>query len=153
MNQQKVAVNQQKVAFKIFNFLGYSETLIQKFIYLQKIFCERHGTQEIAQTVICPWVTIILSIGHFEGPTEFQLSSWWRAVSLWSITVWLWRLILLKEQWNFLQCLIWTFIHFEKIFCERVLSWYTWYSRNCSVEWTVDEKLLASDQSQFDNTD
>ena len=55
------------------------------------------------------------------------------------------------------------FVHFEKSVLERVLSYYTWYSENCSdcqmafqtdqllkSNWTVGERLLASAQSQFD---
>ena len=40
-----------------------------------------HGTQGIAQTFRWPCELITLSIGHFEGPTEVQLNSWWKAAS------------------------------------------------------------------------
>ena len=35
--------------------------------------CVTRGTEETAQTVICHCKPIILSIGHFEDPTEIQL--------------------------------------------------------------------------------
>ena len=41
-----------------------------------------------------------------------------------------WRLILYKEQWTVLQSLIFIFIHFDKIVCERVFSCSTWHSGN-----------------------
>ena len=75
-------------------------------------------TQGTVQTFMWLFEPIILSIGHFKGPAEVQ------------VTVWYCRLILLKGRWNFLRYLIWRFINFGKIFCERVLSWYTWYSGN-----------------------
>ena len=65
-------------------------------------------------TVRWPCKPIILLIGHFEGLTEVQLNSWWKAASLRSITVWWCRLILLKGQLNFLQCLIQKFIYLQK---------------------------------------
>ena len=37
-----------------------------------------------------------------------------------------------KWRWNFLQWISSKFIHLQKIFCERVLSYYAWYSRNYS---------------------
>ena len=124
-------------------------------------------TQGTVQTFMWLFEPIILSIGHFKGPAEVQVSSWWKTFSLWSIIVWYCRLILLKGRWNFLRYLIWRFINFGKIFCERVLSWYTWYSGNswdCQMalqtdhfvdrtfpesNWTVGKRMLASDQSQF----
>ena len=75
-------------------------------------------TQGTVQTFMWLFEPIILSVGHFKGPAEVQ------------VTVWYCRLILLKGRWNFLRYLIWRFINFGKIFCERVLSWYTWYSGN-----------------------
>ena len=75
-----------------------------------------YGIQEIAQTFIWSWESIILSIGYFEGPTEVQLNSWWKTVSLWSITVWYCSLILLKGHWKFLRCLISNFNDFQKTF-------------------------------------
>ena len=80
-----------------------------------------------------------------------------------------WRLNLLKGKWTFLQCLISKVIHLKKDFTDGVLSLYTGYSRNSSdcqmalwtynfvdrtfqgSNWTVGERLLGSDQSQFDN--
>ena len=37
-----------------------------------------------AQTLTWSCEPIILLIGHFEGPTEVQLNSWWKSASLWS---------------------------------------------------------------------
>ena len=67
----------------------------------------------------------------------------------------------LKKTYRFFHS---KFVHFEKSVLERVLSYYTWYSENCSdcqmafqtdqllkSNWTVGERLLASAQSQFDS--
>ena len=43
-------------------------------------------TQGTAQTFRWSCKPIILSIGHFEGPNEVQLNSWWKTVSLWPIS-------------------------------------------------------------------
>ena len=40
------------------------------------------GTQGIPENVGWPCETTILSIGHFEGPTEVQLNSWLKPASL-----------------------------------------------------------------------
>ena len=40
------------------------------------------GSQGTPETVRKPCGLIILSIGHFEGPTEGQLNSWGKTVSL-----------------------------------------------------------------------
>ena len=48
------------------------------------------GTQKTLQTVRWLCEPVILSIGHFEGPTEFQLKSWWKAASVWTrISKWM----------------------------------------------------------------
>ena len=39
-------------------------------------------TQGTAQTFRWPCEPTILSIGHFESPTEVQLNSWWKTASL-----------------------------------------------------------------------
>ena len=65
----------------------------QKKIVLKEPFddvCCTHGT---VQTVRWPCEPIVLSIGHFEDPTEVQLNSRWKAASLWSMTAWECRLI------------------------------------------------------------
>ena len=127
-----------------------------------------HGTNGTSQTVWWPCKPIILSIRHLKGPKEVQLNSWWMTVSLWSVAVWQCRLILLKGKWNLFECLIWKFIHLQKIFCGRVLNSNIWYSRNsteCQMAFsnqsfcqsdilrvqlksnlTLGERLLASDQ-------
>ena len=98
----------------------FKNLLICKIFSAKESSASTHGSQGTAQTVRWPCEPIILSIGHFEGQTEVKLSSWWRTVSLWSITVWWCRLIALKRKWNIFKWLIQKFIHLWKIFFERL---------------------------------
>ena len=47
-----------------------------------EFFASTRGAQGIAQTVRRPFEPIVLSIGHFKGPSEVQLNSWWKTFSL-----------------------------------------------------------------------
>ena len=47
-----------------------------KKIFVKEFSDHIHGIQKIAQTLRWSCEPIILSIGHFEGPTEVQLNSW-----------------------------------------------------------------------------
>ena len=47
-----------------------------KEIFVKEFSDSTYGIQEVAQTLIWSWESIILSIGYFEGPTEVQLNSW-----------------------------------------------------------------------------
>ena len=111
--------------------------LVWKLIHLEKLVsrslwmmsCCTTGTSE---TFRWPWEEIILSIRHFESPTEVQLNSWWKTVNLWSITVWYCKLILPKWQLAFFYYLISKFIHLAKKFNDRVLIKCTGESQNSS---------------------
>ena len=54
------------------------------------------SSQGIAQTVRQPYELIMLLIGHFQGPTELQVNSWWKLNNLW-LTVWNSGLFFLKH--------------------------------------------------------
>ena len=41
-----------------------------------EFLADTNSTNRTLQSVRCTWKPIILLIGHFEGPTEAQLSSW-----------------------------------------------------------------------------
>ena len=43
---------------------------------VKKFLASTHGTLGTLETVRWPCELIILSIGHFESPTEVQLNSW-----------------------------------------------------------------------------
>ena len=99
----------------------FRNSFISKELALKESLQMSCCTRRTAQALRWSCEPIILSIGHFESPTEVQLNSWWKTVSLWSITVWYFRLTLLKGHWKFLQCLILNFNTFQKNFCEGVL--------------------------------
>ena len=50
-----------------------------KKIFVKEFSDSTHGIQAIAETLRWPCEPIILSIGHFESPTEVQLNSWQKA--------------------------------------------------------------------------
>ena len=47
-----------------------------------KFLANTDRTHRILQTIRWPCEPIILSIGHFERPTEVQLNRWYKAFSL-----------------------------------------------------------------------
>ena len=53
-----------------------------KKVFLKEFSDSTHDIQGIAQTLRWPCELIILSIRHFEGPTEVQLNIWQKASSL-----------------------------------------------------------------------
>ena len=59
--------------FKIYSFLKKS---------VMEFLANTDGAHGTLETVRWPYEPIILSIGHFEGPTEVQLHGWWKAASL-----------------------------------------------------------------------
>ena len=56
--------------------------LFQKKNSVMEFLATTQGTEETPLTVRWPCKPIIFLIGHFEGPTEFQLKSWYKASSL-----------------------------------------------------------------------
>ena len=62
------------------------QLFISKEISMMEFLASTHGTQEMTQTIRWNWKPIIFWLGQFEGPTEVQLDSWWKAASLWSMS-------------------------------------------------------------------
>ena len=79
-------------------------------------------TQRTAQSVRWPCKPIILSIGHFEGSTEIQLSNWWEAVSPWSVSSLTKQANIFKVNEHFLKCIVLKFIHLEQIGSESIVK-------------------------------
>ena len=50
--------------------------------FMKEFLDSTHGIQAITETLRWPCEAIILSIRHFEGPTEVQLNSWGNTVSI-----------------------------------------------------------------------
>ena len=60
----------------------FENLFISKKLSLKEFLAVANGTQEIAKAFRWPCELIILSIGHFEGPTEVKLNIWWKADNL-----------------------------------------------------------------------
>ena len=61
----------------------FGNCIISKELTLKEFLYDVMLTQRTAQTFRWPCEWIILSNRHFESPTEVQLNSWWKTVSLW----------------------------------------------------------------------
>ena len=60
----------------------FKNLFICKILSVKVPLANTHGCEGTAQTFKWPCEPIILSIGHFDDPTEVQLSSWWKAAIL-----------------------------------------------------------------------
>lgn len=127
------------------------------------------SSQGIAQTVRQPYELIMLLIGHFQGPTELQVNSWWKLNNLWLTNSLKQRTIFSKAQWIFFNvCFGNAFISKKKKWfwtgllmmscctqetfptvrwpCKPIIFSIRHFDDPTEVQLTVCEKLLVSNQ-------